>query len=316
MREEDTGTVISGTHRPEDLIPALTDQLMAMGGRSIAHAFRRNVYSDVYKHLEDYGDLVAFEDQEAVGELVEALFDELAARAPEGTYFGAHPGDSSDYGFWPTEEGAFAAELLDLNAENDSGMFGYYGDLDGTRWGTFPIGFNQTQETDYVAVSNWEVLQRELVEAFPGHAQVENYKHWVGSIQVYVIRIDTTYGRIVERALELREAYENYALLDEDHASEVELRLHEEAYEDDPSLREMIREWVATYHIDALIGYGYTLEGFMERFGFRLASDAMSYYGEAYVAEDGLDSAWSDVRYEMRYEFEHAQPQLENNEED
>jgi hypothetical protein len=36
----------------------------------------------------------------AVEEVLVALFDALDAIAPTGTYFGAHPGDGSDFGFW------------------------------------------------------------------------------------------------------------------------------------------------------------------------------------------------------------------------
>lgn len=34
---------------------------------------------------------------------LEDLFDVLDAYAPEGYFFGAHPGDGSDYGYWPSD---------------------------------------------------------------------------------------------------------------------------------------------------------------------------------------------------------------------
>src|SRR5690606_738190 len=36
--------------------------------------------------------------------LMEALFDALNEISPDGCYFGAHPGDGADYGFWSVEE--------------------------------------------------------------------------------------------------------------------------------------------------------------------------------------------------------------------
>lgn len=50
-------------------------------------------------------------------ELVVKLIDALDAYAPEGFYFGAHPGDGSDYGFWMHED------FLERCAEDDIPVF-------------------------------------------------------------------------------------------------------------------------------------------------------------------------------------------------
>lgn len=41
-------------------------------------------------------------DSEVASLLLEDLFDTLNNYAPEGCFFGAHPGDGSDYGYWKT----------------------------------------------------------------------------------------------------------------------------------------------------------------------------------------------------------------------
>ena len=81
------GTIIHGTMRPEDLIPAFRAELERID--AIAE-----------------GSIVPADDPESDDgqeELIE-LFDALDRYAPEGMYFGAHPGDGADYGFWPIEE--------------------------------------------------------------------------------------------------------------------------------------------------------------------------------------------------------------------
>lgn len=85
------GTVSHGTMREEDLIPAFTDVLGVLDPLAAAYVHR------ICEPEEGSN------DPEFV---LEELFDQLDEWAPEGYYFGAHPGDGSDFGFWQNEEEA------------------------------------------------------------------------------------------------------------------------------------------------------------------------------------------------------------------
>lgn len=84
--------------REEDLIPNFLDCIAEfdyMRGKSLQ------------AQLED--DLAACESEEDKMEtqsifLNETLFDALNEFAPPYFYFGSHPGDGADYGFWLSEE--------------------------------------------------------------------------------------------------------------------------------------------------------------------------------------------------------------------
>ena len=43
-------------------------------------------------------------DSDDAAGLLESLFDMLEGCSPEDYYFGAHPGDGSDYGFWKMDK--------------------------------------------------------------------------------------------------------------------------------------------------------------------------------------------------------------------
>lgn len=98
------GTVISGTMRPQDLIPAFLDVLRELNPPTyqqimIPGAGFSVIPSSVWETKDD-----PWYDSEEAGWILEDLFDALDACSPENCYFGAHPGDGCDYGFWPCEE--------------------------------------------------------------------------------------------------------------------------------------------------------------------------------------------------------------------
>jgi len=102
-------TVISGTFNSRDLIPTFINLVSEIiDGMAMDHGDRfktmyaryteelgdmeRNAYSPTYYELDEcYHDL-------------ERLFDMLDELAPSGHYFGSHPGNGADFGFWPCEE--------------------------------------------------------------------------------------------------------------------------------------------------------------------------------------------------------------------
>jgi len=78
------GSVSSGTLRPEDLIPAFASAL------------------EPGSELQARADAFDFEaaDNEEAGWLLEELYEALEEMAPNYCYFGAHPDDGADFGFW------------------------------------------------------------------------------------------------------------------------------------------------------------------------------------------------------------------------
>lgn len=98
----DTGSVSHGTMRYADLIPAFLNELRTRDPARYA-ALVVSPFGPVPGYVQDEGDDSEWWDSNDAFCLLEELFDALDDAAPDGTYFGAHPGDGSDYGFWPVD---------------------------------------------------------------------------------------------------------------------------------------------------------------------------------------------------------------------
>lgn len=85
-----SGTVIHGTLRAEDLINAFARLLQELAPEQYANL------------LVEADEVTDYESDEAC-EILVALETALSEIAPEGMYFGTHPGDASDFGFWHWE---------------------------------------------------------------------------------------------------------------------------------------------------------------------------------------------------------------------
>lgn len=101
MKYASFGTVIHATHRPEDLIPAFTDELEYQVQRNAEHWLTNPVQRDSLVALVwDARENADYSDAEYSWNMINDLTDALQHFAAPWSYFGTHPGDGSDYGFW------------------------------------------------------------------------------------------------------------------------------------------------------------------------------------------------------------------------
>ena len=85
------GTVIHNTLRPEHMIPAFAQELKRLDTDERKVTLVANAAA-----------LTDFQSEEA-HEVLFDLFDALNEFAPPLCYFGGHPGNNSDFGYWPCE---------------------------------------------------------------------------------------------------------------------------------------------------------------------------------------------------------------------
>jgi hypothetical protein len=122
--------------REEDLIPAFISELESM------RPFRRNDRAKVREIKRAMRKADYFQSEDASYDLNETLFDLLNSYALPYFYFGAHPGDGADYGFWLSDsfqddfEGlkvsdlsevpqAYSGEVLLVNDHGNMTLYSY-----------------------------------------------------------------------------------------------------------------------------------------------------------------------------------------------
>jgi hypothetical protein len=115
------GSVSHATMRHEDLIPSFLWELEHQTPTKRAHL---KLAREIRKRMDadDY-----FESEDSDFDL-EALFDALDAYAPAYFYFGSHPGDGADYGYWLSD--SFQEDFDGLKVSDTSEIpRGYSGEV-------------------------------------------------------------------------------------------------------------------------------------------------------------------------------------------
>ena len=115
------GSISTGTMRYDDLLPTFADELERLNKLA-----KTGIAGGNTNAIEDARKVTDFDSEETQWTMDE-LFDYLNDYAPPYAYFGAHPGDGSDYGFWLSEDvqqevtdngGTIGDETPDNNTES------------------------------------------------------------------------------------------------------------------------------------------------------------------------------------------------------
>jgi len=87
MKQIQLGSVSSGTHRTEDLIDALSGEIVYLE------------IPDSQTILREVSEIKDFDTEDA-SYILDELFNKLDEHAPPHMYFGALEGDGADFGWW------------------------------------------------------------------------------------------------------------------------------------------------------------------------------------------------------------------------
>jgi hypothetical protein len=102
MHRVTLGTISHGTMRPEDLIPTFADELERIA-RGDAQQMKACAPLIAEARAIDWNAQQGMNDDPCC-EVLADLEDALNGFAPDYCYFGAHPGDGADFGFWLSED--------------------------------------------------------------------------------------------------------------------------------------------------------------------------------------------------------------------
>ncbi len=104
MSEFKLGSISTGTLRTEDLLPAY---LFALEGLSQAKGtgFNQELIEIGFAYSQcgvGFGPISEWPiDEDEAVEIMERIATTIQELCPPFVYFGAHPGDGADFGFWP-----------------------------------------------------------------------------------------------------------------------------------------------------------------------------------------------------------------------
>ena len=104
-----TGTVISGTHRNEDLLKAFAQELEALADEAwkmetSKYKMTIDLLHEAYNIKETLRMHPSLSEDELMSLLVDGLQVAINEYAPGDMYFGTSEGDGADFGYWEVEE--------------------------------------------------------------------------------------------------------------------------------------------------------------------------------------------------------------------
>lgn len=114
MKNARLGSISTGTLRPEGLLSAYArelESLILINGEYFANPDYfdasdqfTNLHGEALDCFAEDGEAIEEGKEDAALSIIESLENALQYFAPLYCYFGAHPGDAADFGFWPDHD--------------------------------------------------------------------------------------------------------------------------------------------------------------------------------------------------------------------